>query len=526
MQGISLVAAFAKKGSVALWSHFPDLNNVAAPATAGPQFSSFARLALPRSSSNRIAITFTVDDTVYISYPVFLGSGWLSVDTLPVKSSADVSHDRVVGFSVVIASNRQGATSLRDLKTVVQQVGETLLLQEHIADFMSSQILLIVASSAGDDGDAGKSTSVSVAAAAAGSGSASCELTALLARIAEELCRSGTVHLEMPHSLPLSLSLVQQSPQTEQPLRPYHSLLLLRDPDDILDQLPGDASPQLVAALHKASPTRSIHELQAESGLPSSQLLRIAGHLVHHGLATIVDTISEESRFSVSAGALPDAGDTEEFKRLFGAELQLASSGAALGGGGTAVAAASASTDLGSFLFLFSKTAAEGLPLRVLMADMQPSLREVFVQCLAWLLKRGHLVQQHSYVHLLWPWVLVVRPPPHPRRHHLDDPPAAAAAGSDGPDEHTNEYEEWQPDEAEYAAHLCKGKSPELVHLFTRVLVYLRDVQIAMRQDPDSPAFLLACRVEELMYRLRVLRADLQSVFTAFSEVMVISTSE
>ena len=76
----------------------------------------------------------------------------------------------------------------------------------------------------------------------------------------------------------------------------------------------------------------------------------------------------------------------------------------------------------------------------------------------------------------------------------------------------------------EFAAQLTSRLPASSRALFRRVLVYLRDVLVLMRRSPDSPAFLLACRVEELMYRLRVPRQALLDTCRAASPWLTLQT--
>jgi hypothetical protein len=53
---------------------------------------------------------------------------------------------------------------------------------------------------------------------------------------------------------------------TMMPIRPYHSLLLLRDAPDVLALLPPDASPQLAQLVVAALPSRTFSALQVTYG--------------------------------------------------------------------------------------------------------------------------------------------------------------------------------------------------------------------------------------------------------------------
>jgi hypothetical protein len=527
------------------------------------------------------------------------------------EAGADAAGPASTSTSSSSSSSSTTTSSSAFLRDASARIGEALLLQEHLGGLVSRDISYLLRSPGGGGGGGGSaggvgggssgglpatttaagpipatsadapapaSAAVPTSSPSAPTQRGSCELTRILVAIADSLSyptgqgqagaggrfvppRVGApdalrrlAHIAMPHGLPFSLS-TDGGPTPGEigvPIRPYHALLLLAEPEIILRLLPADATPLLIAAAVKAGPTRSLHELQAETGLPSSALLRLAGHFVSHGLASIVDTISEESRYALTsadgagrgdgAGAagswgrgwavMPSAKDEEEF--------------AALGGDGAAAwGPTTQPISLSSFLALLGQTAAEGLPLRVLMAGLaSPSARVAFVARLTWLLKRGLVRQLHTYVHLVWPWVL-----------REDGGGAVDGEGDDGGDGNEGKTADddavggdWTADEVEFAAHLCtEEKPPELRALFVRVLVYLRDVHVLLRrgdrakegreglgEPPGStglggrrgglrghphqhPAFLLACRLEELMYRLRVPRQQLLDVCAAFA---------
>ena len=110
------------------------------------------------------------------------------------------------------------------------------------------------------------------------------------------------------------------------PIRPYHTLLLLRSATDVLKALPTDASPQLGALVRAATPLRSFHELQGETGIPSAQLLRLAAHLVHWRLARISNAITSFSVYVVTPSLSPaDVASgsplAAEFLRAFGSPM-------------------------------------------------------------------------------------------------------------------------------------------------------------------------------------------------------------
>ena len=71
-------------------------------------------------------------------------------------------------------------------------------------------------------------------------------------------------------------------------LRPYHSLLLLVDTQDLLDQLSTEASPALRMLVRQCSPLRSLKTLAVNTDLSLMQVFQLTGHLLYWGKATVI----------------------------------------------------------------------------------------------------------------------------------------------------------------------------------------------------------------------------------------------
>ena len=459
-----------------------------------------ARLSLPRNA-NRSCVSVSLGDTLVVSYPVLVNAPFGV--TSNIESSSDVKtvedneedHESLVAFSAVFISERR--TSLEPvIQHAAKMLGEALLLQEQIGRFVSEQVDLI------------QRQHPSL-------------LSDLLSKIGSDLRSQGRTHVELPGGVPLTLTVIPRNINTvnisgdvESPnyMRPYHSLLLLRDASEIA-ALSCMTSPQILSVLQKAAPTRSIHELQGECGLPASQLLRLAGHLVNHGLAAIVDTISEESLIVLDPDSIPTTFDSEEFKRALRAVVvsENVSETEPL------------NLELVDFLALISRAASNGLTLRSLMSELtspmqarsSAKLDRVVIEAVAWLLKRHFVRQQHNYVLLFWPWISGA---------------SFINKASDGATKSEREtvFDDgsglpWTQEEADYASSLEAGKPVTIQNLFRRLLVFLRSacVSEALRTGGGSRVRTEGIRVEELLFKLRVSRADLVLVLRTFPRTFI-----
>ncbi|KAG8034603.1 hypothetical protein G9C98_007679 [Cotesia typhae] len=78
-------------------------------------------------------------------------------------------------------------------------------------------------------------------------------------------------------------------------LRPYHGLLLLIEPVDLLESLPTDASPALRRMIHMYNPLKSLQTLAADTDLSLAQIFQLTGHLVYWAKATVIYPLCESN---------------------------------------------------------------------------------------------------------------------------------------------------------------------------------------------------------------------------------------
>lgn len=100
-------------------------------------------------------------------------------------------------------------------------------------------------------------------------------------------------------------------------MRPYHGLLLLIEPLNLLDSLPIDSSPALKRLIQMYSPLKSLQTLAADSDLTLTQVFQLTGHLVYWAKATIIYPLCESNVYVVS----PDAIITNQLLEAFSEEF-------------------------------------------------------------------------------------------------------------------------------------------------------------------------------------------------------------
>ncbi|KAJ1536860.1 Nitrogen permease regulator 3, partial [Nowakowskiella sp. JEL0078] len=150
-------------------------------------------------------------------------------------------------------------------------------------------------------------------------------LAQLMALLHHSLNTNARAHLVINNSIDISLNLyappstclanplsslkhATDSSDTQMPVglpvfRPYHTLLLLIDPDDVLVSLPVDANPLLIEFIRIVNPTQCFEELQSTLDCSLSQIYRLAAHLIHWQKAKIIDVIHARNMYVVN----PDA---------------------------------------------------------------------------------------------------------------------------------------------------------------------------------------------------------------------------
>ena len=82
--------------------------------------------------------------------------------------------------------------------------------------------------------------------------------------------------------------------------RPYHALLLLFDPEEIISALPPGASPLMVELIQIVTPTQCFEELQNTLNCSLAQLYKLAAHLFVWNKARVIDAISIRNIYTIS----------------------------------------------------------------------------------------------------------------------------------------------------------------------------------------------------------------------------------
>ncbi|KAJ0176049.1 hypothetical protein K1T71_008223 [Dendrolimus kikuchii] len=134
----------------------------------------------------------------------------------------------------------------------------------------------------------------------------------------EELCSTGIVQVRINKWVLLSFCLPHKAHQIHnrgliiepetidkclQKLRPYHGILLMVNPNDLLASIPLDGSSALLRLIKLYSPLKSLQTLAIEADLTFKQVSQLTGHLVYWAKATVIYPLCEGNVYVVAPGA-------------------------------------------------------------------------------------------------------------------------------------------------------------------------------------------------------------------------------
>ncbi|XP_011257640.1 GATOR complex protein NPRL3 isoform X2 [Camponotus floridanus] len=154
-------------------------------------------------------------------------------------------------------------------------------------------------------------------------------------------------------------------------LRPYHGILLLTEPLDLLESLQIDCSPALKRLIQMYNPLKSLQTLAANSDLTLAQVFQLTGHLIYWAKATIIYPLCESNVYVISSDAILTSQLLDSFSEHFPGVCLL------------------------QVINDFSLPTSISQKLNPLS---QPHQQTQLVKIIIWLLKNHLLLQLHTYV--------------------------------------------------------------------------------------------------------------------------------
>lgn len=145
-----------------------------------------------------------------------------------------------------------------------------------------------------------------------------CTLARNIKKMYEDLCSTGLVNILINRWIPLSFCLPQKVHQWHlngkiieledigrclKALRPYHSILLLCQVQEMNNFISLDGSPTLIRMLNQYSPLKNLQTLAADTDLTLNHIFQLTAHLVYWAKATVIYPICSTNKYVIS----PDA---------------------------------------------------------------------------------------------------------------------------------------------------------------------------------------------------------------------------
>ncbi|KAF5303153.1 hypothetical protein FQR65_LT08316 [Abscondita terminalis] len=145
-----------------------------------------------------------------------------------------------------------------------------------------------------------------------------CTLAKNIKQVYDDLCTTGVVNIRINKWIPLSFCLPQKVHQWHlrgkivepedidcclKALRPYHSLLLLYQVQELYDFAALDGSPSLFRMFSQYSPLKSLQTLAIDSDITLSHMYELTAHLVYWAKATVIFPVCSTNKYAIT----PDA---------------------------------------------------------------------------------------------------------------------------------------------------------------------------------------------------------------------------
>ncbi|KAF8939654.1 Nitrogen permease regulator 3 [Dissophora ornata] len=160
-------------------------------------------------------------------------------------------------------------------------------------------------------------------------------------------------------------------------LLPYHTLLLLEDPEEILRDIPLDANPTLVKLVQILVPYQCLDELQYILDCSMAQIYRLASHLIYWRKAKLIDQIRVSNVYVVAPEADVNQTLIAEFSNTF-PTLSLPN-------------------------ILHELSTPKAYKAHIPGAGKDKEVQTVYLEMLTYLLRKDLIVQLHTYILIMVP---------------------------------------------------------------------------------------------------------------------------
>ncbi|KAI8892614.1 nitrogen permease regulator of amino acid transport activity 3-domain-containing protein [Globomyces pollinis-pini] len=247
-------------------------------------------------------------------------------------------------------------------------------------------------------------------------------------------------------------------------IRPFYSLLLHYDPEQILANLPKDSSPVLINLIQSVTPTTSFEQLQTILNVSLSQIYRFASHLHFWGQARIIQVISSKNFYTLS--------ETADFSNFAKLSSEFNTNFAPL-----------------EMVTLLNQLSIPG-PYNKLIHSRE--LRNLYLEAIAFLLRSHLVIQLHMYLLLLVPGRIVQKVT------NIEGAQPVIIPEPGNP----------SPIEAEYIKLMILSQpNPTIQGLFERLVPYMNGM----------------CHLDEITFQENITRKELKNVMNHYNDEIITS---
>ena len=128
-------------------------------------------------------------------------------------------------------------------------------------------------------------------------------LARTLATVFDAISKSCAVRVLVNNSIDVALQVSTNYASPLDELRPYKTLLLLYDADQIIASFPKDCSPLLPVLVRAVSPVDSFERIAAILDINLHMVYRLTSHLVYWKKARVIQSISNRNIYVASPNA-------------------------------------------------------------------------------------------------------------------------------------------------------------------------------------------------------------------------------
>eukprot|EP00750_Incisomonas_marina_P005634 INCI14058.2.p1 GENE.INCI14058.2~~INCI14058.2.p1 ORF type:complete len:609 (-),score=107.21 INCI14058.2:345-2087(-) len=132
-------------------------------------------------------------------------------------------------------------------------------------------------------------------------------LANFLKKLYHAINSKANVQLQLNGFLRISETLAHPKACLHYPIRPYHSLILLKDKQETLRALPPGSSRDLMLLIQHSSPLKSFNEMQNELNISIKRIFVLAAHLMHWNFCVIIKAFARDNQYRVLSHSVEKA---------------------------------------------------------------------------------------------------------------------------------------------------------------------------------------------------------------------------